>query len=341
LVLLNQDTRVYPDWLLMLTKALDDPKVGVVGCKSLYPDGQTIQHAGGRVEWPLGTADHYGAGERDAGQWDEARKVQYVTGAAMAFRQDLLERVGLLDEGFWPGYFEDTDFCFRAHEAGYEVWYVPDAVLIHEELSSLAGVAALSTYFHQGRLRFVLKHLEPARFLKEFVPAEKAVHLDGAQGELAVALRLAYMKAISLVATLYPRRWRADASEISAVLDALQRLYLFPIAREDPLLAQVEPLELALPEFDFRSEVPVFGPLIARIRLLWYSVAAQWAVRHLARQQATINRRLWEISERQESVKQLYVGSLVSLCEDVARLTLRLEAEHVEGSQPSTGNEAT
>jgi GT2 family glycosyltransferase len=62
LVLLNQDVIVQPGWLRALVKALQKPKIGIVGCKMLYPDGRTIQHAGGWIEWPLGLAHHYGRG---------------------------------------------------------------------------------------------------------------------------------------------------------------------------------------------------------------------------------------------------------------------------------------
>jgi GT2 family glycosyltransferase len=102
LVLLNQDTVVLPGWLLALVEALQQPEVGIVGCKILYPDGKTIQHAGGWIEWPLGLAHHYGHGELDQGQWDQLREVEYVTGAAMAFWGHVVKQIGGMDEGFWP-----------------------------------------------------------------------------------------------------------------------------------------------------------------------------------------------------------------------------------------------
>jgi GT2 family glycosyltransferase len=326
LVLLNQDTRVYPGWLEALCRALQEPRVGVVGCKSLYADGETIQHAGGRIEWPLGMARHDGAGERDVGQWDVPRRAEYVTGAAMAFRSDVLEAVGLLDEGFWPGYYEDADFCYRVREAGHEVWYVPDAVLVHAETGSLAGTALLSQAFHQGRLRFVLKHLPPARFLDEFVPAEREALLSAAQGETALALRMAYLRAIPAAASLYPRRWQADGDTISRVLKALQQLYLHPVpvAGAD---SETVSLNQPLSEFEFRSSVPVLGPLIAGARRWWYGVAARWAVRHLARQQETINRQMGLLQERQEAMNRVYAHSLAALSEEIARLAAEAEQD--------------
>jgi GT2 family glycosyltransferase len=326
LVLLNQDTRVYPGWLEALCRALHEPRAGVAGCKSLYPDGETIQHAGGRIEWPLGMAHHDGTGERDDGQWDVPRQVEYVTGAAMAFRRQVLEAVGLLDEGFWPGYYEDADFCYRVREAGYQVWYVPDAVLAHAETASLTGTALLSRAFHQGRLRFVLKHMPPARFLDEFVPAERDAFLGPVQGQPASVLAMAYLGSIPAVVALYPRRWQADADGVSRALKALQQLYLHAIPFPGPS-PEVTSLTQPLSEFGFRSPVPVLGPLIAGARAWWYSVAARWAVRHLAQQQEAINRQVALLQERQEAMNRVYVHSLAALWEEVARLAACVERD--------------
>ena len=299
LVLLNQDTRVLPGWLRALVDALRQPKVGVVGCKILYPDGKTIQHAGGRIEWPLGMAYHYGKGERDDGQWDEPRQVEYVTGAAMAFRRDVLERVGLLDEEFWPGYFEDTDFCFRVRETGYEVRYVPDSVLIHTETTATGDPLAVSCAYERGRLRFVLKHLPPSRFLAEFVPAEERQHRSLIQGPEGDPLRIAYLGAIPMAARILRSRWQADKGTVEAVLMALQSLHRPPTYRivdEAPGEKKaISPLE----EFEFRSMMPVIGPLVAWLRSAWYNVAARWAVRYLIQQQNGINQR-----------QEMYVRSL-------------------------------
>lgn len=303
LVLLNQDTRVLPGWLQAIVDALRRPEVGIVGCKILYPDGETIQHAGGWIEWPLGFAHHYGQGERDEGQWDEPRQVDYVTGAAMAFRRTLLDTVGLLDEEFWPGYFEDTDFCFRAREAGYKIWYVPNAVAIHAEGASTPSAIDHSLYNERGRLRFVLKHMAPDRFLNEFIPAEREHLLPATGGPDGEPLRIAYLEAIPVAARILKDRWNADESTVETILLALQSLYLFPTAQ-----SRVDGKEQAFPslqEFEFRSTLPVVGPLIAWFRSLWYSVAARWAVRDLIRQQAAINqlqeRRIrsleWRITE--------------------------------------------
>jgi GT2 family glycosyltransferase len=311
LVLLNQDTQVATGWLAALVDALGQARRGVVGCKISYPDGHTIQHAGGWIEWPRGLAHHYGQGDIDRGQWDTGREVDYVSGAALALYRRVMDQIGLLDEGFWPGYFEDADLCQRAREAGYTVWYEPSAVLLHEETASFSEAVSRSRAYHRGRLRFVLKHLSPRRFLAEFIPAEQA-YLHALGDESAVELlRAAYLEAISAAAEIIPTEWREQGELYEEVLSALEGLYQ-PQGRGS--VSIVPPLQ----EYRFRSSVPVVGPLIARIRSAWYGVAARWAVRNLMWQQEAIN-------QQQEAS----VRSLVALARAVGRLRLDLDGtEH-------------
>jgi GT2 family glycosyltransferase len=171
LVLLNQDAVVQPHWLGELADSFADAKVGVAGCKILRPDGRTIEHAGGYFTWPLGLAFHHGDGETDQGQYDELRKVEYVTAAAMAIRRSTLQHVGLLDEGFYPGYFEDLDYCRRARESGYDVVCVPGARVVHEGSSSFSRTVQGKPYaVFRGRFRYILKHYDPAAIAEQFVP---------------------------------------------------------------------------------------------------------------------------------------------------------------------------
>jgi hypothetical protein len=239
-----------------------------------------------------------------------------------------------LDEGFWPGYFEDSDFCLRVREAGFEVCYRPEAILTHEETASLVGTPTLSLAFHRGRLRFLLKHLSPQRFLTEFVSAEESCHLRTAQRQVAHALRMAYLEAIPAAASLLPRRWQTDAETIDKVLLALRQLYLFPVLEPvsfDPFLC----------EFDFPPTLPVLGPLVARLRSIWYSVAARWAVRYLAQQQELVNRQQKAINEQQEAMNRLYVHSLVSLSREVAHMILQLGFEREAKSAQDVQQERT
>jgi len=168
----NQDLELCTGWLSYMSAALQEPSVGIVGCKILYPDGR-LQHAGGSIRWPQALPNHYGHLQEDDGRWDQIREVDYVTGAAWGFSTALVHRIGMLDASFWPGYFEEVDFCFRASDAGFRVCYIPEAIAIHAESTTLTqGSEQYLRAFHQNRLRFALKRLSPQRFVEEFTPAE-------------------------------------------------------------------------------------------------------------------------------------------------------------------------
>jgi GT2 family glycosyltransferase len=176
-ILLNQDTELREDWLESLVHAMEsDSAVGVAGCKLLYADGKTLQHAGGVLNYPSAIGAHRGRGELDRGQYDQKPDVDFVTGAALAVRSDVLQEIGLLDEGFFF-YYEDADFCFRARQAGYRVIYAPKAVGIHHEGTAVRKLGGEHyCLLHRSRLTFVLKHYSLGQLVEDFIPAEKAFH---------------------------------------------------------------------------------------------------------------------------------------------------------------------
>ena len=60
----------------------------------------------------------------------EACRVDWVAGASMIIRRAVLEKVGLMDEAYFM-YYEEVDFCRRAHRAGWPCWYVPASRVVH------------------------------------------------------------------------------------------------------------------------------------------------------------------------------------------------------------------
>jgi GT2 family glycosyltransferase len=90
-------------------------------------------------------------------------QVDWVVGACMLVRRAVLEQIGGFDEGFFM-YSEELDLCHRAVDAGWQVVYLPDAVVTHHEgKSSEQVVAARHIRFHSSRVRYVRKyHGRPA-----------------------------------------------------------------------------------------------------------------------------------------------------------------------------------
>jgi hypothetical protein len=81
-----------------------------------------------------------------------------------------------------------------------------------------------------------------------------------------------------------------------------------------------------LQEFEFRSAIPIIGPLIAWFRKTWYNVAARWAIRHLIQQQAAINKRQEQIILEQKRkifwLERSLMENTLSLSQEIARLLL-------------------
>jgi GT2 family glycosyltransferase len=174
-VLLNPDVEVAADFGVALQAVFDaDARLGAAGPLLLYPDGATVQHAGGAVDRPALTTRHRGYGSTTLDAWQQAADVDFVTGGAMALRLAAVRAVGGFDERFSPVYYEDVDLCVRLRDAGWAVRYVPTLRALHHEGVTLERSADYFHYLHANRLRFALKHLTPAAWRDEFVPAEAA-----------------------------------------------------------------------------------------------------------------------------------------------------------------------
>ena len=167
IVLLNQDCVPQRGWLLALAAAFEArPEFGIAGC-TLYSTNGQIDHAGARLTRPGALGEHL----TDVG--GEPRPVEYVTGAAMAIRRATFDAIGLFDEGFYPAYFEESDFCFRARRRGFETGYVPAATLIHLRNSRAAQADLIKHWANQQRMRyrFILKQFEGPE-IGEFIAYE-------------------------------------------------------------------------------------------------------------------------------------------------------------------------
>jgi N-acetylglucosaminyl-diphospho-decaprenol L-rhamnosyltransferase len=71
-----------------------------------------------------------------------------------------------LDEGFFPLWFEDVDFCRRIRDRGYRLLYVPEALATHSGGHSVANLTLEMrlVYWYCSLLRYSGKHFPPAAF---------------------------------------------------------------------------------------------------------------------------------------------------------------------------------
>jgi len=173
LILLNQDCIVEPGWLDALVSGLFDHSIGIAGCKIRNSDG-TLNHLGAQISHPLAFSVHLTEAE------EHTHCVEYVTGAAFAIRRVVWETVGSFDEAFYPAYYEDADYCYRARRHGYEIVCVSAARATHLFSSQewQADTLKYAANHHRSRYRFVCKHFTPEE-LKAFFNAElTALHSD-------------------------------------------------------------------------------------------------------------------------------------------------------------------
>lgn len=72
--------------------------------------------------------------------WDEntLKEVDYLEGSCFLIRKEAIDAVGLLPEEYFM-YFEEAEWCFRAKQLGYEIWYVPEVEVTHLVASSPSG----------------------------------------------------------------------------------------------------------------------------------------------------------------------------------------------------------
>jgi GT2 family glycosyltransferase len=282
LVLLNPDSVPHPEWLEQITAPLADETIGIVGSKVRGPDGR-IQSVGTHLHTPVMLTDHRGAEEQDHGQYDALTDVQAVHGVAMAFPRHLWEEPGGLDEGYYPAYWEEVDFCERTRRAGYRVVVAPRSIVQHGEEASTTGKysPAFYFYYHRNRLRYAAKWLDWPILWNDFRPAEQT-RLAGAP---LLDRRIARMVYAEGVPALSP----PDAAQRAAVRAIGQQLRAGTLPADDctPLLALLAEAEQnsVLEEVTFRSRVP----LVARLRTAWNDVATRWYVRPGFDQQTRFN----------------------------------------------------
>lgn len=172
-VILNPDVEVEPSFGTALVQAFTaNPNLGAAGALLIFPDGETIQHAGGEVNLPECTTFHHHHGERLDSVRLFPRDVGYVTGGAMALRMSAVQEVGGFDEQLSPAYFEDVDLCFTLRNAGWSIRFEPTLRALHHEGSTLKRSPAYFQFMYRNRLLFARKHLSAHDWATGFVPAE-------------------------------------------------------------------------------------------------------------------------------------------------------------------------
>lgn len=169
---LNNDTEVDPDFLTPLVECLQQKaNAGMASPKiNYFTDKNLIQYAGSSEMNPYtGRNRCIGYQEQDRGQFDAIYPTAFIHGAAMLVAREVLEKVGLMDESFFL-YYEELDWCARARQAGFTVWYVGESVVYHKESVSTGQDSPFKLYYlTRNRLLFMRRNYPVHQWLLNFL----------------------------------------------------------------------------------------------------------------------------------------------------------------------------
>lgn len=147
--LINNDTIFKEFNILPLIKRLEmSPTIGMVCPKILFAWGNNLIQFAGYTPLSKITVRNQaiGYGEEDKGQFDTPHSIPYAHGAAMLIKRELIDKVGLMPEGYFL-YYEELDWSMMFTRAGYEIWYEPDCTIYHKESQSTGQNSPLRTYY--------------------------------------------------------------------------------------------------------------------------------------------------------------------------------------------------
>ncbi|MEI7741089.1 MAG: glycosyltransferase [bacterium] len=172
LLVQNPDSEFISDSLSNYVREFDSrPELGIVGARLLNAD-RTIQESVRRFPTPFSqllvglklqklfrhskAISKYLADDFD---YSREAEVDQVMGASFAFRRDLMEKIGLLDERFFI-WFEEVDFMKRAKDAGYSIRFMPQIEMIHHGGQSFGQIMTVKKqrYFSTSMAQYMQKH---------------------------------------------------------------------------------------------------------------------------------------------------------------------------------------
>lgn len=168
ILLLNSDTVLLPGALSQMVHFMDcHSDAGAAGPKLINPD-HSFQAS--YADFPTLLKESliaFGLGRWLYGPYcpspppypgERARAVDWVAGACLMVRREVVDTVGPLDEDYWM-YSEETDWCYRIRRAGWRVYYLPEIEIIHlGGASSSKRRPEMVAQLYRSKLRFFSKH---------------------------------------------------------------------------------------------------------------------------------------------------------------------------------------
>lgn len=164
-ILLNSDVETPAGWLDPLLDTLErNPDVAVVSPKLISSEDRRLFEyagaAGGYIDWlgyPFCRGRILRTVEEDRGQYDDARDLFWVSGAAFCCRADVFRALGGFDDDFFA-HMEEIDLCWRMQLAGYRVRVVPESKVYHLGGGTLQTNSPSKVFYnHRNNLAMLYK----------------------------------------------------------------------------------------------------------------------------------------------------------------------------------------
>lgn len=167
LLLLNNDVTVTANWLSNMISALQSSDdIGMVGPVTNAASGrQKIEVSfQGKADFQQIAAIN---NVSDSSRWIDVKR---IIGMCLLLKRDVLHAVGLLDEVFSPGHYEDDDYCLRARSCGYRLLVCEDVLVHHEGSASFKKnfTEQLQALIDRNYRLFIDKwHIDPHQYMEE------------------------------------------------------------------------------------------------------------------------------------------------------------------------------
>lgn len=187
ILVLNNDTLADKNMIKEMVKfAEGKTNVGIVSPKiyfapgfefhkGIYPkftSGKVIWAAGGKIDWDNVYGTNIGVDDVDRGQYDEVKEIDFASGASMLISRKVIEKIGYFNPKYFM-YLEDTEFCQRAKNVGFKIFYLPSAMLWHKVAQSSAIGGTLNDYYiTRNRMLFGFKY---ASFRAKFALVRESI----------------------------------------------------------------------------------------------------------------------------------------------------------------------
>jgi GT2 family glycosyltransferase len=187
-MILNNDVLVSPNTVDMLVKCAQEHKNSIVGSLIYRADqSDVIWCAGGELRWPWPGEIMLGNGEKDRGQYNGVRQVEWMPGMGTLIPREILIKLNFYDANHMPQYIADADFTLRAGKLAYKVMVTSDSK-IYNNVENTGGIpigrqrikwrqfisiftSLRSPEYFPARTRFIFRHcpkkwLIPAFFIR-------------------------------------------------------------------------------------------------------------------------------------------------------------------------------